>query len=121
MIKLVAILKRKPGMTLEEFSAYYFEKHAPLARRVIPPEVAAGIRHYVQNHALRLGRGTSEPPCDCVTEIGFDDLAALQRWSAWYGGPDGKVLRDDEENFMDLGARVVVVTEVRVPPRDGGE
>ena len=120
MIKVVATLKRKPGTTLEAFSRYYFEKHAPLARRVIPPEVAAGIRRYVQNHAIRLGRGESEPAFDCLTEIGFDDLAALERWRIWYESPEGKILRDDEENFMDVNARIIVVTEERVPPRGGG-
>src|SRR5439155_12661462 len=115
MIKVVAALKRKPGLTLEEFSAYYFERHAPLFRRALPAEVAAGIKHYVQNHAIPLGSGASEPPYDCVTEMGFDDLAAMERWASWYSSPAGKVLRDDEENFMDRDKRVVVVTEERVP------
>jgi uncharacterized protein (TIGR02118 family) len=115
VIKVVAALKRKPGLTLDAFSAYYFDQHAPLFRRVVPPEVAAGIKHYVQNHALQLGHGTSEAPYDCVTEMGFDDLDAMQRWADWYASPAGKVLRDDEENFMDRGKRVVVVTVERVP------
>ena len=118
MIKVVATLKRKPGLTLEEISRYYFERHAPLSRRVIPREVAAGITRYVQNHAIRLGRGEFEPPYDCVTEIGFDDLAGLQRWRVWYESPAGRILRDDEENVMDVSARVVVVTEARIPSRD---
>ena len=33
MIKVIAGLKRKPGLTLEEFATYYFEQHAPLFRR----------------------------------------------------------------------------------------
>jgi len=113
VIKVVAALKRKPGLTLDEFSAYYFERHAPLFRRVLPPEVARGIVHYVQNHAVPLGHG--EPPYDCVGEMGFADLEAMQRWVDWYASPAGKVLRDDEEEFMDRSARVVVVTEERIP------
>ena len=31
----------------------------------------------------------------------------------WYLGDGGKVLRDDEENFMDPSGRVVIVTEER--------
>ena len=73
---------------------------------MIPPEVADAITHYVQNHAVSLGDGTTEPPFDCVTEIGFDDLAGMQIWSRWYLGDDGKVLRDDEEHFMDPRRRV---------------
>lgn len=119
MIKVIATLKRKAGLTLEEFEAYYFERHARLAAKVIPAGVAAGITHYVQNHAFQLGGGSSELPYDCVAEIGFRDLEAMERWNAWYRSPDGKVLRDDEDEFMDRAARVVVVTVERIPPRGG--
>ena len=113
MIKIVALLKRRPDVTLEEFSSYYEHQHAPLFARSIPPDVADAITHYVQNHAVQLGRSSTEPPYDCVTEIGFDDLAGMQRWSNWYLGEEGKVLRDDEEKFMDTAARVVIVTDER--------
>ena len=112
MIKIVALIKRRPDLTLEAFRDYYEHQHAPLFRRVIPREVADAITHYVQNHAVRLGTGATETPYDCVTEIGFDNLAGMQVWSRWYLGEDGSVLRDDEEHFMDLPRRVVIVTEV---------
>ena len=48
-----------------------------------------------------------------VTEIGFADLEGVRVWSDWYRGPAGQVLRDDEERFMDVARRVVIVTEVR--------
>jgi len=35
----------------------------------------------------------------------------MRLWSAWYLGEEGKVLRDDEECFMDTAARIVIVTE----------
>ena len=113
MIKIVALIPRRADLTLEEFREYYEHQHAPLFRRVIPPEVADTIIHYVQNHAVRLGDGITEPPFDCVTEIGFDDLAGMEVWSRWYLGEDGKVLRDDEEHFMDPRRRVVIVTDER--------
>jgi uncharacterized protein (TIGR02118 family) len=116
MLKIVVTIKRKPGLTREEFSTYYFDKHAPLARQVIPREVAAGIIHYVQNHAV--AQSTAEPPYDCVTEIGFPDEEAMQRWLTWYHGPEGKVLRDDEDNFADQSSRVDVVTRALRPGRD---
>jgi len=116
MLKIVVAFKRKPGLTRQEFSAYYFEHHAPLARRVIPRDVAVGIVHYVQNHAL--DAGDPEPPYDCITEIGFADLDAMNRWLAWYEGPEGKVLRDDEDKFADQSSRTDVVTRALVPGRD---
>jgi uncharacterized protein (TIGR02118 family) len=115
MIKIIAIIRRKPGLTLEEFSSYYFDQHAPLARRTIPPEVNDVIVRYVQSHAIALGSGA--PPFDCVTEIAFADLEGMQRWVEWYNGPDGAVLRDDEERFMDRAARVVLVSDEREPAR----
>jgi len=113
VIKIVALIKRRPDLTPEEFRDYYEHRHAPLFRRVIPPDVDDAIVHYVQNHAVPLGDGTTEPPYDCVTEIGFDDLDGMRIWSRWYLGDDGKVLRDDEEHFMDPRQRVVIVTDER--------
>jgi uncharacterized protein (TIGR02118 family) len=111
MIKIVALIKRRPDLTLEEFREYYEHRHAPLFRRAIPPDVADAITHYVQNHAVALGSASTDAPYDCVTEIGFDDLDGMRLWSRWYLGDEGKVLRDDEEHFMDTGRRVVIVTE----------
>jgi uncharacterized protein (TIGR02118 family) len=113
VIKIVALLKRRPDLTLEEFSHYYEHEHAPLAARSLPPEVARAVKRYVQNHAVRLGRSQSDPPYDCVTEIGFNDMAGVELWTDWYRGEGGKVLRDDEENFMDTSRRVVIVTDER--------
>ena len=110
MIKIIALIKRLPGMTAAEFRTHYEERHAPLFHRSIPDDVARAITHYVQNHAVGLGTGTTEPAYDCVTEIGFDDLAGMRLWSDWYLGDGGQVLRDDEERFMDPRQRVVLVT-----------
>jgi len=111
VIKIVALIKRRPDLTLEAFRDYYEHQHAPLFRRVIPREVADAITHYVQNHAVQLGSGATDPPYDCVTEIGFDDLDGMRLWSRWYLGDEGTVLRDDEEHFMDTRQRIVIVTE----------
>jgi uncharacterized protein (TIGR02118 family) len=116
VIKLVAMLKRRSDLSLEEFLAYYTERHVPLFARTIPPEVADSIKHYVQNRAIRLPGNASDPAFDCVTEFGFDDLDGLRTWTRWYLSPEGQVLRDDEENFMDIAGRVVVVTEEHHQP-----
>jgi uncharacterized protein (TIGR02118 family) len=116
MIKLVALLKRRDDLTLEQFLEHYERRHAPLFARSIPAEVADAIISYSQNHAVALGGRGKDQPYDCVTEFRFADLAGLRAWSDWYLGPDGKVLRDDEETFMDTAARVVIVTEERELP-----
>jgi uncharacterized protein (TIGR02118 family) len=113
MIKIVALIKRAPNLSPTEFAEYYEHRHAPLFARAIPEDVATAITHYVQNHAVALGSAGGDAAYDCVTEIGFDDLAGVRLWSRWYLGPEGAVLREDEENFMDVAQRVVVVTDER--------
>jgi len=113
VIKIVALIKRRPDLSHAEFCEYYEHRHAPLFRKVIPPDVSESITHYVQNHAVPLGSGATDAAYDCVTEIGFDDLGGMRLWSRWYLGDDGQVLRDDEDNFMDTSQRVVIVTEAR--------
>lgn len=117
MIKMVALLKRRPDLTLEEFCAYYEQRHAPLFLRAIPADVAEAIKYYRQNHAVRVGH--ADPAYDCVTEFKFENLAGLRVWSMWYRGEGGRTLRDDEENFMDIGRRVVLVTDERPAPIGG--
>lgn len=120
MIKIVAMLKRKSDLSFDEFSSYYFDRHAPLCWSLVPPEVSERIVHYVQNHARPLGGSGSDAPYDCVTEIGFDDREGLRMWNEWYLGPGGAALRADEENFMDTAQRLVVVTDERRPAQPLG-
>ncbi|MSW84677.1 MAG: EthD family reductase [Actinobacteria bacterium] len=114
-VKVVAAFNRNPALSREEFSSYYEEHHAALFRTKTPPAILAGIPHYVQNVAIELGGAGAQPPYDCVTELGFTDEAALRAWNDWYFGPEGKVLRDDEEHFMDKASRVIIVTAPRHP------
>jgi uncharacterized protein (TIGR02118 family) len=115
MIKVIGLLKRKQGLSHEEFSDYWYTKHAPLGARIVPPDALSG--RYVQNHALTL-KGGGEAPYDAVAELCFADHAAMQRWIDWYNSDAGKELRDDELAFMDVSKRVVIVTDERVM-RDG--
>ena len=112
MIKIVALIKRRPGMTAEDFPYVLRASARPLFQASLPDDIARAITHYVQNHAVGLGTGTNEAAYDCVTEIGFDDRAGMRLWSDWYLGDGGKFVRDDEEHFMDPRQRVVIVTDV---------
>ena len=113
MVKIIAMVKRKSGMTAEEFSRYWYEQHAPFFRTVIPQAVLSQQKGYVQNHAVRLASGR-EPPFDGVAEICFDSLESFRKWNDWYFSDDAKALRDDEENFMDRSEVIVVVAEERL-------
>ena len=107
MIKLVFALRRKPGLTREEFQKYWRDTHAPL---VAERAEILQIRRYVQVHTMDLAgmhaafqrrNGGAPEPFDGVAELWFDSLAEL-------GGDDPAVrqaqaeLLVDEANFIDL-------------------
>jgi uncharacterized protein (TIGR02118 family) len=121
MIKLTYCLRRKPGMTWEEFSAYWRDVHAPL---VAARAEILGIRRYVQVRTLQdaalherfqARNGGSPPPFDGIAEIWYDDdrFGARQTEEQRIAGRE---LLEDERNFIDLpnsplwlGSETVVV------------
>ncbi len=83
MVKLVYCVRRKAGMTLEEFQKRWLEVHGPLVKKL--REQMPQVRRYVQSHTiaesrandgLRASRGTRQP-YDGITEVWFDGLEAL--------------------------------------------
>jgi uncharacterized protein (TIGR02118 family) len=110
-IKLIAGVKRKSGLTLNEFKNYWYEKHAPLALRVLPK--TPFVKKYVHNYAIPM-EGFGEQPFDGIGELCFDDMDAFLKSTEWFMGEGGQVLRDDEENFVDPSTRVAVIARQRV-------
>jgi uncharacterized protein (TIGR02118 family) len=103
MIKSIVLAHRKPGMTREEFSAYWKNRHGPLAARLIP-----GVRRYVQNHLVEIPGMEYEG--DGVVEMWYDDVAAWQRSMEVIRS--SKELAEDGTKFCDLtNARAWIVEE----------
>jgi len=101
MVKQIFAIKRKPGMTFEEFKRYYLAVHAPLVRKSFPE-----IRKYVVNLALQRGK---ETPYDAVTEIYWDNVETIIRIAK--SDTYKNVIMPDEDNFADRQSGVVVLTE----------
>ena len=55
MIKVVAVLKRRPGLAVADFRAHWLNEHTALVRRL------PGLRRYVQSHTLDGGYRRGEP------------------------------------------------------------
>ena len=96
--KVVALVKRKPGLTAEQFQGEW--------RRGVGPQVAdlPGVRRYVQDHC-RLGiyRAGKEPA--------FDGMASL-----WYTEPfsvaeEGRRVAALEETLADTSRTVALAVE----------
>lgn len=107
MIKLIGMIKRKPGMTAEAFDRYWKDVHASVALQNMP-----GIIRYVQNHRVRLN--DRDPAWDGVVELWFADMEAFKRMSQWYLSDAGKILRDDEDKFIDRSKTVNFICEEAV-------
>ncbi len=108
MIKVIELIHRKPGMTLEAFSQYWHEKHGPLVARLMP-----GVIRYVQNHPVRLG-ASGEPRVDGVAEVWFENMDTWRAAVTFYDSDRGRVIREDEENFLDTSKTVAFIAEERV-------
>jgi uncharacterized protein (TIGR02118 family) len=108
MIRLVYALRRKPGMSLEEFQQYWRERHGPLVAGF-----ASDLRilRYVQTHTLETpaneaaqrARGDMEPHYDGVAELWWETEAALEAvMQTEAGRAAGAALLEDEARFIDL-------------------
>ena len=88
MIKVVALITRKPGMSREEFLRCWQEEHPALVTKL------AGLRRYVQNPALD---GPRDWPFDGVAELWFDSVHDV---GVGFKGPAADALRAHEETFI---------------------
>ena len=74
MFKIMILIKRRPGMSMDEFIDYYENHHAALGVRVVP-----NMTGYTRRYLMPLGDGAPEPPYDVATEIVFDNEAAFEQ------------------------------------------
>src|SRR2546427_3904549 len=102
MIKLIALFKRRPGISVEDFQRYWRPHHAALVVR------QAGLRRYVQNHPLPSSYREREPDFDGVAEAWFDDVAAMR---ALAPSAEYAAVRADEAAFIDAATMQAVLTD----------
>lgn len=119
MIKTTICIKRKNGISRQEFFDYWYNQHADLVREL---KDALRIVKYVQSHSVdneisaAIRKSRNGPPMfDGIGEAWFetmDDLAGLGRDEA-----SAKALSrliSDEMNFIDLENSPFWVAEEKV-------
>lgn len=113
MFKIFLQIRKKPGMSREDFIAYYENKHAPLAIRLIP-SMRKYVRHYLQPLGSDFFAAGDEKPDDVITEIWFDSRAGYDQAMALLGDPDkAAILAADEEMLFDRASIRVRSLECR--------
>jgi uncharacterized protein (TIGR02118 family) len=108
MIKLVFVIRRREGMTREEFQRYWREEHAELVKR---HSGVLRVRRYVQTHArdtdlddaLAGSRGSEPRQYDGVAELWWDSIDDLvQAATSEEGQTAQQALLEDERRFIDV-------------------
>jgi uncharacterized protein (TIGR02118 family) len=102
MVKWIAFLKRRPGLTVEDFQREWRTTHAEVGRRV------PHVRGYVQRHVLPYGYRKGEPAIDGVAELWFDDADSFR---AALATPEFAAARDDADRLRERAAAYGILTE----------
>ena len=100
MIKLTSLLRRREGMSREQFDRYWREEHGPLIRRT---RSGSYVLRYLQHPAAGTGGRW-----DGVTEQWFASMDAF--WAA-LAEEDYRLIEADLPNFLDVEAIEFVLTE----------
>jgi uncharacterized protein (TIGR02118 family) len=105
MVKAVAFFKRRAGMAVDEFQAYWLKRH-PDAVTKLP-----GVRRYVQSHTRLAAYRKGEPLYDGIAELWFDDSGAMR---ALRDTAEMAAVQADEARFIDRSTMGLIITDEHV-------
>ncbi len=109
MIKMIITIKRREGMSHEEFVHYQREIHRPLLMSI--PEARQYIRRFVVSYPIP-APDYSGPDYDSVVEAWFDSMEDMN--ALYFSENFLSKVDPDHKNFMDLSAYGRIVAEEEV-------
>ena len=119
MPKAVFLIKRKPGLSPEEFRNHYENVHIPLAMKYIGHLLLDYRRNYPQalvvdpaGAALQGEATRAYCDYDCITEMWVEKEQDLAEMAAIFGSPEvAPILAEDEARFLDSKNAVMIMSE----------
>lgn len=109
MIKLIALLKRAPQLSREEFQARWLLEHTQLS------SLLPGCREYRINLCLETQPdGAAEPIYDGTAELWWDSLEAMQ---ACFESETAQIAGADADSFCEI--RIHLVTREFLVVKNG--
>jgi hypothetical protein len=119
MAKLIFFLKRKPGVTPEQFRDHYERSHVRFAQKYIGHLLTGYVRNYPIFAALdpsNVPAGTQPAPYDlgydAITEMRVKNMAAIEEIGRIFNDPEIQpILKADEKKFLDDKATVMIVCD----------
>ena len=113
MVKLITLLKRKAGMSREDFIAYYENNHRVIGEKYLRAHACRYVRRYLQPLPHPMTGEIIEPDYDVLMEIWFPNEAALNATMAVLTAPAAaaEIAADEEKLFDRPKMRMFTVQE----------
>lgn len=118
MLKIIALMKKRPDMSVDQFRSHYETSHVPLITDLALPFACGYSRSYLDydDPACIFGDGTGVkgifPAFDVMTQLDFPNRQAMLDYFAAGREPSVKARRvADEERFLDRQKRLILATE----------
>ena len=105
MVKAVAFFKRRSGMAVEEFQAYWLGRHPDVVTKL------PGVRRYVQSHTRPAAYRKGEPIYDGIAEVWFGDSGAMR---ALRDTAEIAAVQADEARFIDRSTMGLIIADDHV-------
>jgi uncharacterized protein (TIGR02118 family) len=102
MVKVIALLKRKSGLTREEFKRRWLDEHLKLSSQI--PDLLGYYVNIAIDHQPE-GDGV-QPLYDGTAELWFKDIETME---AAFASEEGVIAGEDADLFSDL--RIHIYTE----------
>lgn len=108
MVKLIAFLKRKPGMTMAEFEHRWVVEHTKISAQM------PGLLGYRINIATERQPGGSAPLYDGTAELWWESIDAME---AAFASEIGRAAGADADLFADVRIHLYTEEHIVVPDR----
>jgi hypothetical protein len=121
MVRLIGILTKKNGMSRNEFTDYYEERHVPLVRRTFPSLVGYS-RNFVLPAAVEGGHiehAQPPPDFDVITSLWFSEEVGLESMMRAVNEDETrKAVIADEEQFLARDRSLTFRVDEHVTPAE---
>ncbi|MCK9468952.1 MAG: EthD domain-containing protein [Porticoccaceae bacterium] len=102
MIKMVGMLKRRPGLSVQAFRDYYESTHRKIGEKYLSGYASRYLRRYLTPLANPLTGEADEGEFDVILEIWYPDQAAFDAANAQFTVEEiAREIAEDEERLFD--------------------
>ena len=112
MFKAMGLMKRKAGMSMDDFTRHFETRHVKLAEPYYRDAAVRYLRRYIQPMVNPLSGDTPEPEFDLLVEIWFPDQERWESAMSALARPEiAGALREDASRCLD-GSKMLFFTVV---------